>query len=88
MNNINNLPVFSYWQHHNSNVYQVILITNTESNRDKYPVTICYRNMCNNTIWSRQYTDWHRSMTRITASTMLYLKYERSLIDNVRYTCK
>jgi len=54
----------SEWKHHNGNLYTVIAHANTSvPSTGKYPWTIVYRNSANGTIWSRQFNDWHRSMT-------------------------
>ena len=44
----------SYWKHKAGESYQVILVANTKSERlEKYPVTVVYRRLIDNTIWSR-----------------------------------
>lgn len=54
------------WQHYNGNKYEVLLLSNMESERqEKYPTTVVYRNVSNGNIYSRKLSDWHRSMTFI-----------------------
>lgn len=54
------------WQHYNGNKYEVLLLSNTESERqEKYPTTVVYRNISNRNIYSRKLSDWHRSMTHV-----------------------
>lgn len=62
----NSLPVNgSLWRHYNGNSYLVICITNADSEREDYPVTVVYQNIKNNTIWSRPFSRWHESMTPV-----------------------
>lgn len=49
------------YRHHSGRTYEVIMLTNTTSNSDKYPVTVVYRNTVNGTLWSRSLADWDRS---------------------------
>ncbi len=53
----------SLWEHKNDNEYEVITIANSETKTDRYPVTVVYKNISNGVIWSRELSDWHRSMT-------------------------
>ncbi len=58
--------VWSEWQHKNGNQYRVVTMANTQTTRpDEYPVTVVYENIHNGVIWSRKFSDWHRSMTEI-----------------------
>lgn len=55
-----------YWRHRNGIRYEVLALANEQAateNRERYPVTVVYRNPSNNTIWTRPLSDWHRSMT-------------------------
>lgn len=55
-------PLNSTWLHKGGNIYQVLLITNTDSTRqDEYPTTICYKRLIDGTIWSRPLMKWHGS---------------------------
>lgn len=65
MSGINKLPeVGSKWQHRNGNRYEVVMLTNTESSRAAYPVTVVYKNRDTGSLWSRPAYDWHRSMSK------------------------
>jgi hypothetical protein len=55
----------SLWKHKNGNIYEVLMITNLESERPEYPITVVYCNARNFKVWSRPLSEWHRSMTRI-----------------------
>lgn len=55
----------SLWQHRNGNKYEVIMLTNLESSKETYPITVVYKNSNTGTIWSRKLSDWHKSMTKI-----------------------
>ena len=57
----------SLWQHKNGNLYQVLLFANVYSDREDYPETIIYKNINNGKVYCRKLSDWHRSMTFITA---------------------
>lgn len=50
------------WKHRNGNEYVVLYITNLFDEK-KYPKTVVYMNVNNETLWSRKYSDWHRSFT-------------------------
>lgn len=50
------------WRHRNGNLYRVEFLTNLPDD-PKYPKTVVYRNVNNDTLWSRRYDDWHRSFT-------------------------
>jgi|WetSurMetagenome_2_1015567.scaffolds.fasta_scaffold135493_2 hypothetical protein len=50
------------WRHRNGNLYVVLLITNLPD-EERYPKTVVYQNVENETLWSRRYDDWHRSFT-------------------------
>lgn len=52
----------SLWQHYNGAEYEVILIANLHSQREEYPVTVVYRGVSNQLVWSRPLSDWYRSM--------------------------
>ena len=53
------------WQHYNGAVYSVVLIANLPDN-PRYPETVVYRGE-NEKNWSRPLSDWHRSMTKLSA---------------------
>ena len=61
---MNSLPEKdSMWYHSNGNKYTVLFIANEHTvNSDKYPITVVYQGE-NQKIWSRPFSDWHRSMT-------------------------
>lgn len=52
----------SQWMHRNNIVYEVVGITNYNSDNPKYPPTVVYRGVQNKRLWSRPLNDWHRSM--------------------------
>jgi hypothetical protein len=54
------------WRHRNGNLYCVMCLANSASTSERYPVTVVYMGT-NGLIWSRQLSDWHRSMTLETA---------------------
>ena len=57
--------IHSRWQHTNGNTYRVTAITNAHATiQQKYPVTVVYEGK-NGNVWSRPFSDWHRSMTEI-----------------------
>ena len=54
----------SVWKHHNGEFYVVINLANLYSTYQyKYPLTIVYQGLKNKRVWSRPFSDWHRSMT-------------------------
>jgi hypothetical protein len=56
------------YQHKNGEKYKVILITNLFASpyrRDEYPITIIYRNIGDETIWSRPLYRWKGNFTEI-----------------------
>lgn len=55
----------SIWQHSNGNRYCVVMITNADSDKEKYPTTVVHRNVFNGKIYSRELSDWHRSMSSV-----------------------
>ncbi len=68
--------VGSLWTHSNGNVYRVTGLTNTETECDRYPVTVVYQNVNNGAMWSRALSDWYRSFTPKDSATAL-----RTFID-------
>jgi hypothetical protein len=57
--------LWSRWIHTSGNVYRVTTIANAHStDQQRYPVTVVYEDAKGN-IWSRPFSDWHRSMTEI-----------------------
>lgn len=53
------------WQHHNGNFYNVLLVSNGDSERlDEYPETVVYQGD-NGKVWSRPLSRWHGSMTEV-----------------------
>lgn len=57
----------SRWRHTNGNEYVVLFLTNENSTRPNYPVTVVYAGPGGHR-WSRPLSDWHRSMTLIGGS--------------------
>lgn len=56
----------SQWRHKGGGHYQVIIVTNKNSDRlEEYPITVVYRRLIDNTVWSRPLSRWHGSMTFI-----------------------
>ncbi|MGZ8172970.1 MAG: hypothetical protein ACXWT0_03810 [Methylobacter sp.] len=54
------------WLHKNGYLYTVLIITNAKSERpDEYPVTVVYKRLIDNTIWSRPLSRWHGSFTPV-----------------------
>lgn len=56
---------YSYWQHRNGNIYQVISVTNLSDRQAQYPVTITYVGP-NGKEWSKTAFDWFEKMTPLT----------------------
>lgn len=52
----------SIWVHYNGLEYKVIGIANDGTN-PKYPITVVYKGVHNNKVWTRDLTDWYRSFT-------------------------
>ena len=52
----------SLWKHTSGRIYEFLFLSNTDSININYPITAIYRNIANDTIWSRPLNDWHRSM--------------------------
>jgi hypothetical protein len=50
------------WRHRNGNLYAVVGISNEHSERVEYPPRVEYANVENGRRWSRDLSDWHRSM--------------------------
>ena len=51
------------WHHHSGRNYRVLFLANTTHPSEKFPPTVVYENVANETIWSRPLFDWHRSFT-------------------------
>jgi hypothetical protein len=62
---LSDVPIGSVWAHTNGIQYRVVLHTNVEGTKPKYPITVCYQNIANGKVYSRPLHDWARSMTRI-----------------------
>ena len=59
----------SRWRHHSGREYTVLMLTNEHSTRpDEYPVYVSYVGADNGHAWTRKLSDWHRSMTLVSAS--------------------
>ncbi len=52
------------YRHHNGNIYEVLLIANTDSDREEYPVTVVYRGN-NGKIWAKTLKDFNAKMSLI-----------------------
>lgn len=56
----------SIWLHTSGERYRVILVANEGSDRPgEYPITIVYRRLSDNTVWSRPFSRWYPSFTEI-----------------------
>jgi hypothetical protein len=59
------LTIYSRWQHTNGNQYIILCVANCHTEDPKrYPPTVVYQGD-NGRIWSRDASDWHRSMKRM-----------------------
>lgn len=58
-------PILSVWKHRNGINYVVISITNNGSTNENYPLTIVYENAVTGSLWSRPFSTWHNSFTRL-----------------------
>lgn len=64
--NRNDIPVNgSVWRHYKGRLYSVICVSNIDSERDDYPITVVYKNIETNQIWSRPLSKWFDSMTPV-----------------------
>lgn len=54
----------SVWKHRTGNLYRVTAITNLESVKDDFPVTVVYKGM-DGSLWSKPAKDWHMKMTEV-----------------------
>jgi hypothetical protein len=60
------VTIGSCWRHKNGNMYRVIALANTRTERpDEYPIMVVYENIHNESVWCRKLNDWHRSMTSL-----------------------
>ena len=59
---LHNPEVGEVWQHRNGIRYRIVCITNLPDD-DRYPMTVVYQNVVNDSLWSRPMGDWHRSFT-------------------------
>ncbi len=50
------------WKHKSGSFYRVLLITNEQSTREEYPITVVYKGQ-DGVVWSRPLSKWHDSMT-------------------------
>ena len=57
------LKIGSKWNHRNGNTYTITAFTNLPDGK-KYPLTVVYQGY-NGCMWSRLWSDWHRSMTPV-----------------------
>lgn len=53
------------WSHHNGNIYQVLLLTNEDSENPLYDIQVVYQGL-NKKVWSRPLSAWHDSMTFVS----------------------
>ena len=51
------------WEHKSGRVYTIIMFTNLPDD-ERYPLTVVYQDKKRN-LWSRKWSDWHRSMKQI-----------------------
>ena len=58
------IKIGSVWKHNNGNIYKVLLLANTESNRDEYPITVVYQG-ANGNIWAKTLADFVAKMLEI-----------------------
>lgn len=62
------IMVGTYWRHTNGNIYCVVDLTNCEGDdpekKKKYPPRVTYEGK-NHKRWSRDVSDWARSMTEV-----------------------
>ena len=66
-NPVKNPAPNSIWQHKNGDQYQVILIANEHTERpNEYPITVVYRRLKDDKVWSRTLSRWHGSFTLIS----------------------
>lgn len=61
-----NPEVHSIWQHYNGCEYRVLMLTNLTSTNLKYKPTVVYESLLSGAYYSRELSDWHRSMTKIS----------------------
>jgi hypothetical protein len=63
---MNDIPeINSLWVHNRSgNTYEVYDITNRDSTREGFPIMVSYRRLRDDSRWSRNLSDWHRSFTQ------------------------
>lgn len=55
--------VWELYRHHNGSLYRVEMITNVDSDRPEYPVTVCYRGE-DGLVWSKTLSEFLAKMTR------------------------
>ena len=58
------IKIGSVWKHNNGNIYKVLLLANTESKRDEYPITVVYRGS-NGFIWAKTQDNFLAKMTEV-----------------------
>lgn len=59
-----NIKIGTVWKHNNGNIYKVLLIANTESTRDEYPVTVIYQG-ANGNIWAKTKDNFLSKMSEV-----------------------
>ena len=59
--------VGDWWTHHNGNRYEVVLLSNEDSDNPDYPVTVSYRGE-NGKVWSKTLENFLAKMTPLAKS--------------------
>ncbi|UPT52992.1 hypothetical protein [Hafnia phage yong3] len=56
--------IWSMWQHHNGNVYRVLMLANVDSNHPCYQVTVIYEDS-NGKVWAKTLDNFMENMTEV-----------------------
>lgn len=79
------IEIGDHIRHKNGNVYRVLMLTNTKTERpEQYPVTVIYRNIENGTVWSRPLDDMDRSFVIANDDSHPYLEALGTLQDSMQ----
>jgi len=56
----------SRWRHRKGDIYEVLMVTNTEATKPDYIETVVYRREKDGTLWTRPLKGWDESFERIS----------------------
>ena len=56
----------SRWRHRKGDIYEVLMVTNTEATKPDTVETVVYRREKDGTLWSRPWSEWDNSFELVS----------------------